>query len=159
VRILFVCTGNVCRSPLAAAMLQRKLRERGREDIAIVSAGTAAAEGEPASEGSYVVGLEHGVDLSGHSARMLTREEVEAADLIFGMSEHHVRRAAELGAGQRAWLLGRYAGLTGQEATVEDPFGGDLRQYRTTYDQLDSLLDSVADRLVDESREPAEPEP
>ena len=153
-----MCTGNVCRSPLAAAMLQRKLRERGREDIAIVSAGTAAAQGEPASEGSYLVALEHGVDLSGHCARMLTRAEVEAADLIFGMSEHHVQRAAELGADTRAHLLGRYAGRTGPEAIVEDPFGGDLRQYRSTYEQLASLLDAVADRLVDESREPAEPE-
>jgi protein-tyrosine-phosphatase len=106
------------------------------------------------------VALEHGVDLSGHTARMITREEVEAADLVFGMSEHHVLRAVELGAGQRAQLLGRYAGIRGSEAIVEDPFGGDLRQYRTTYEQLDGLLDAVADRLVNETpRAPAGHEP
>lgn len=152
-----MCTGNVCRSPLAAAMLRKKLAQRGRGDIDIVSAGTAAADGEPASEGSYLVALEHGVDLSAHTARPLTREEVEAADLVFGMSEHHVQRAVELGADQRAQLLGRYAGLKGADAIVEDPFGGDLREYRRTYEQLDGLLDAVVDRLIDESAEPGEP--
>lgn len=158
-RILFVCTGNVCRSPLAAAMLRAKLKERGRDDVAIVSAGTSAADGEPASEGSYLVALEHGVDLSAHCARPLTKAEVAAADLIFGMSEHHVQRAIELGGGKRAWLLGRYAGRKGADAIVEDPFGGDLSMYRATYEQLDGLLDAVVERLINESPEPAEPEP
>ena len=151
--ILVLCTGNVCRSPLAAAMLRQRLAERGRTDIEVVSAGTAAADGEPASEGSYLVALEHGIDLSAHAARMLRREHVDAADLIFGMSEHHVQRAAELGATGRAHLLGSYAGKRGRDAIVEDPFGGDLREYRTTYAQLDELLGAVVDRLLKETDE------
>jgi protein-tyrosine phosphatase len=158
-RILIVCTGNVCRSPLAAAMLRQKLGQQGRDDIEVLSAGTSAAHGEPASEGSYLVALEHGVDLSAHAARLLTEEEIETADLILGMSEHHVQRAGELGAGNRAWLLGRYAGVRGPEAIVEDPFGGDLREYRSTYEQLDGLLDAVATRILKETRESAEPSP
>lgn len=154
-----VCTGNVCRSPLAAAMLRRKLADRGRGAVEVLSAGTSAADGEPASEGSYLVALEHGVDLSGHVARLLTAAEVESADLIFGMSEHHVQRAVELGAGRRASLLGRYAGLKGPEAIVEDPFGGDLREYRATYAQLDSLLDAVAERIARDTGDDTAPQP
>jgi len=149
--VLMVCTGNVCRSPLAAAILRKKLAERGRDDIEVASAGTSAADGEPASEGSYLVALENGVDLSTHVARQLTTSDVDAADLVFGMSEHHVHRAAELGAAARAHLLGHYAGSAGPDAVVEDPFGGDLREYRATYQQLDGLLDRVAERLLRES--------
>lgn len=153
-----VCTGNVCRSPLAAAMLRQKLAERGHDDVDVQSAGTAAADGEPASEGSYLVALEHGVDLSGHAARLLTAEEVESSDLIFGMSEHHVQRAMELGGTGRAHLLGRYAGLKGPDAIVEDPFGGDLREYRLTYTQLDGLLDAVAERIArEQGGQPGQP--
>jgi protein-tyrosine-phosphatase len=63
--VLFVCTGNICRSPLAASLLERALKERGLE-VEVTSAGTGAWDGAPASEGAYLVGLERGLDLSGH---------------------------------------------------------------------------------------------
>src|SRR6266704_5323123 len=91
-RILLVCTGNICRSPLAAALLERALVERGIEGIAVASAGTGAWDGAPVSEGAYLVGLERGLDLSGHRARLLTRELVQAADLILTMARHHRAR-------------------------------------------------------------------
>lgn len=152
-----VCTGNVCRSPLAAAMLQQRLAERGISDVEVVSAGTSAAEGEPASEGSYLVALEHGVDLSAHVARMLTRDLIDNADLVLCMSEHHVQRSSELGGAGRSYLLGAYAGRKGNDAIVEDPFGGDLREYRSTYEQLDALITDVLERLVRDHGEPTTP--
>src|SRR5437867_6412396 len=110
-RILLVCTGNICRSPLAAALLERALVERGIEGLAVASAGTGAWDGAPISEGAYLVGLEHGVDLSNHRAQLLTRELVDQADVILTMSRQHLARARELGGGGRAHLLGEYAGL------------------------------------------------
>src|SRR5438445_1417831 len=94
-RILLVCTGNICRSPLAAALLERALVERGIEGLAVASAGTGAWDGAPVSEGAYLVGLERGLDLSGHRARLLTRELVDGADLILTMARHHRARADE----------------------------------------------------------------
>ena len=147
-RVVLVCTGNICRSPLAEALLQAALKERGVEGVTVSSAGTGAWDGAPASEGAYLVGLERGLDLSGHRARLLTREVVDQADLILTMARHHRARVQELGGEGRVFVLGEYAGRTPEEGEVSDPFGGDLDVYRRTCEELEQLVIAVADRLV-----------
>src|SRR5258706_9796445 len=147
--VLFVCTGNICRSPLAASLLERALKERGLE-VDVTSAGTGAWDGAPASEGAYLVGLERGLDLSGHRARLLTRELVEGADLVLTMARHHRARVEELGGEGRVFVLGEYAGRDGEDAEVSDPFGGDLDVYRDTCAELEALSTAVTERLARE---------
>jgi len=147
--VLFVCTGNICRSPLAASLLERALKSHGLE-VEVTSAGTGAWDGAPASEGAYLVGLERGLDLSGHRARLLTRELVEEADLILTMARHHRARVDELGGEGKVFVLGEYAGKGGDE--VSDPFGGELTVYRDTAQELEALAEAVADRLSAESK-------
>jgi len=151
-RVLLVCTGNICRSPLAEALLLRTLKERGIEGVEVTSAGTGAWDGAPASEGAYLVGLERGLDLSGHRARLLTRELVEQADMILTMARHHRARVDELGGEGRVFVLGEYAGLEGDEAEVSDPFGGDLDVYRKTCVELEALVGNTAERLATEGQ-------
>ena len=149
--VLLVCTGNICRSPLAEALLVRTLKERGIE-VGVTSAGTGAWDGAPASEGAYLVGLERGLDLSGHRARLLTRELVEQADLILTMARHHRARVDELGGEGRVFVLGEYAGRDGDDAEVSDPFGGDLDVYRDTCVELEALVATTAERLATEGK-------
>ncbi len=145
--ILLICTGNTCRSPLAEALLRTKLAERGVDGVEVSSAGTGAWDGAPASEGAYLVALEHGLDLSAHRARLLSKEVAAGADVILTMARHHRARVEQLGATGKAHLLGEYAGRTGPAAEVRDPFGGDLQGYRETFEELDGLLDAVVVRL------------
>jgi protein-tyrosine-phosphatase len=150
-KILLVCTGNICRSPLAAALMQRALGERGAEGIEVSSAGTGAWDGAPVSEGAYLVGLEQGLDLSAHRARLLTRDVVEQSDLILTMARHHRARVDELGGEGRVFVLGEYAGRGGDAAEVSDPFGGDLAVYRDTCAELTTLVAAAVDRIVTEA--------
>jgi protein-tyrosine-phosphatase len=133
---------------MAASLLERTLEQSGLRDIEVLSAGTGAWEGAPASEGAYLVMLEDGLDLSAHRARLLTPELIESADLILAMSRSHLGRVRELGAGSRAYLLGEFAGRAGDRAEIRDPFGAELEQYRETYRELAGLMPAVAERLA-----------
>src|SRR5438309_1821273 len=119
----------------------------GRE---VASAAAWAWDGSAVSEGAYLVGLERGVDLSAHRARLLTRELVDQADLILTMARHHRARVDELGGEARVFVLGEYAGREGDAAEVSDPFGGDLEVYRDTCVELEALIDTAVERIVKE---------
>ena len=116
--------------------------------VEVGSAGTGAWDGAPASEGSYLVALERGLDLSAHRARLLTRALVDEASLVLTMSRPHLARVRELGGSGRAHLLGEYAGLSGPRAEIADPFGGDLDDYRTTMRMLADLMPAIVSRIA-----------
>jgi protein-tyrosine-phosphatase len=131
--------------------MQRALVERGVEGIEVSSAGTGAWDGAPASEGAYLVGLEQNLDLSSHRARLLTRDLVEQSTIILTMARHHRARVDELGGEGRVFVLGEYAGRSGEAAEVSDPFGGDLEVYRATCAELATLVAAAVDRIVTEA--------
>lgn len=149
-RVLLVCTGNTCRSPMAEVILRRIAAERGLDRVEIGSAGVGAWEGSPASEGAYLVALEHGLDLSAHRARTVTRELLQEADLVLAMSAGHAARVAALGAAEKVVRLGDYVGRPAGEADVPDPFGGGLDDYRATFARLAELLEDAVARLAAE---------
>ena len=95
--VLFVCTGNTCRSPMAAALARDELARRGWRHVQIASAGAAAEPGQPASPPALAVMERSGLDLAGHASQLLTPELVDWADLILAMSLSHLAVVEELG--------------------------------------------------------------
>ncbi|MCC6243181.1 MAG: hypothetical protein IT353_10085, partial [Gemmatimonadaceae bacterium] len=108
-RILFVCTGNTCRSPLAEVIARREVAMRGWTDVQVASAGTNAWPDAPASDGSLLVALEHDMDLSTHRARVLSPSIVASSDVILTMGPHHREQAESMGGAGKSWLLTAYA--------------------------------------------------
>ena len=149
-KILFVCTGNTCRSALAEGIARREAIDRGLIEFDVSSAGTSAWNSAPASDGSLLVALEHGVDLSEHRARQLTREIVMEQDVILVMGPHHLERAEALGGEGKSHLLTDYAAHGASDRAVSDPFGGDLEVYRATYEELEREIKRVFDRMAAE---------
>ena len=149
-QLLFVCTGNTCRSPVAEAIARKFAIERGLVDLDVTSAGTSSFEGAAASDGALLVGLERRLDLSGHRSQQLSRALVQDSDLILAMGPHHLERAEALGGAGKSYLLTAYPASGASGRAISDPMGGDLDTYRATTDELELEIRRVFDRLAAE---------
>lgn len=148
--ILFVCTGNTCRSPMAEGIARTLIRERDIPQLHVQSAGTHVSENAPPSDGSLLVALEQHIDLSEHRAQQLSPELVQWAHLILTMSAHHQERAEALGGAGKTHLLWSYASRGAIAHAVADPMGSDLPVYRETFGELVQGIGDVLDRLTSE---------
>jgi protein-tyrosine-phosphatase len=155
-RLLFVCSGNTCRSPLAEVLSRRVASELGLHSIEIRSAGTHTRPGLEASGGANRAACRHNLSLEGHASTVLSSELVEWADWIFAMGPGHLRRLKTLGGEEKAVLLGAFAteagpdgvGTDGKPLAVPDPFGGDDEVYEETYLTLEKYVKLAIERLA-----------
>ena len=135
---------------MAEVIARARAQALGWTHVEFASAGTGALEGAAASGGAFRVAAAHGLDLGGHSARALTEERAEDADLILAMSPSHLMSLVELGVGERAALLTSYAGghpTDAMEVSIPDPVGGPDEEYEDTFLLLEKLIERVLARL------------
>lgn len=142
--VLFVCAGNICRSPIAEALFRQIAASRpALASIDIGSAGTYALEGNRATRQAVQIAREElGLDITGHRARSVFGLD---ADLILTLDGIVTREVERLQPGGRVVLLGEFAG--GGEI-VEDPYGCTLEVYRTCAQHIKRLVEATADRLA-----------
>ena len=142
--ILFVCTGNTCRSPMAEGMTRALAKQKGL-DVTTLSAGLFAAYGAKVSP-EAVIAVKELVDISGHESRPVKVEFIEASDLIIGMTEDHkkvlLRQFPE--AADKIKTLAEWGGQSGD---VADPYGGSQEVYNQCAEQMYNLINAGLDSL------------
>ena len=145
--LLYVCTGNTCRSPLARVIAEHLLRERGWTHVKVDSAGTAAIEGARASDGAIAVAREAGMNLESHKSKSLVPDLLEWADLVLVMTPAHFEMVTHFEMADKVALATDFIEGVGSGQAVRDPFGGDVEVYRETATQLRYAAESLLARL------------
>ncbi len=146
--VLFVCTGNVCRSPIAAALLNVKAHREGDESkIVARSAGTWALENQPASGHAITVMAEHGVNLAAHRGHTITRADLaEAAAVIVMTRNHRDALAAEFPESRHKLHL--MSELKDRTFDISDPYGGILSEYQRCALELEDLIENGYGKII-----------
>lgn len=147
--ILFVCTGNVCRSPMAVGLLRSRLAKEGLADrYQVSSAGVWALDGNPASENAIAVMAERGIDITGHIAHTITADDVAQADLILVMAREQRQMLCSTWP-QYAWKTHRLGDLAGKRRDIHDPYNQPLEAYRACANLIGEYIDRACPRILD----------
>ena len=133
--VVFVCTGNTCRSPMAAVLAQSIFAAEGIA-ATVYSAGVSTWSGQPASRHAITAMKEEGLDLSGHSSQMISQELLGGAALVLAMTEQHLAIVKSDHPTANAFAL-----------NVSDPFGGDLQIYRRTAQEIKQKIITHLDKI------------
>ncbi len=141
-KLLFVCTGNTCRSPMAEGLAKLYFSQ----EVEIASAGLHAFDGDEASPNAVTVIKEKGIDLSKHSAKRLTRDMMDSAELILTMTHSQERYMMSMYPEYKeiVFCLGSFC-RSGKE--VPDPFGGSIEMYRECAEELEQMIKALVLQL------------
>lgn len=141
-KVLFICTGNTCRSPIAEGLL-KDIASTNNLDLKIKSAGIYTANGEEASKNAIRALEKLNIDISNHKSQIVTKELIHEADLILTMSKSH-KEALLLDyphIREKVYLLSEYA--FGEERDIADPFGMNLHNYEIARDEIYNALKNI----------------
>lgn len=146
--LLFVCTANIARSPMAAALCNDLMLQKGLGDnFRAESAGTWGTDGLPPAQEGVTVMAEYGLDISQHHSRVVTFEVLLDADLILTM-EAGQAEALRFEFPQKSDRIFQLTEMVGQSHNIEDPYNQGLSHFRVTAQEISQILENGIDRIL-----------
>lgn len=162
-QVCFVCSGNICRSPMAEVLLVHHLQEAGYgAQVEVISAGTLGIVDHGAAPHAVACAADADLDLGAHRSRGIDESLIESCDLILGMAVEHVtalREAYPDHAG-RVYLFGSFPELHLDGPEIDDPVGGELEDFQQTFRELSGAMPAIAAEIplrADLTKPPADP--
>ncbi|VAX15260.1 Low molecular weight protein tyrosine phosphatase [hydrothermal vent metagenome] len=149
-KILVVCTGNLCRSPMGESLLQKALADRGEDNILVESAGVIARDGYPPAQMAVQEMKAHGLDISAHRTSPLTKEAINEAEMVLVMERAHLYAALSLApeASEKVLLMGDFAqDLETDE--IDDPYGGNPDGFKETFAIIKQAAENLAAQIAE----------
>jgi protein-tyrosine phosphatase len=146
--VLMVCTANICRSPVAEALLRHRLASAGLADWQVSSAGTWAEDGRTASRYSALLMAEQGQDLHQHRSRMVTGMLLDEVELVLCMASGHAE-ALRTEFPAHAGKIHLLSEMSGRRYSINDPYGGSLDEYRQMVRDVSAAIEAGLSRIIE----------
>ncbi len=150
-RVLILCSGNTCRSPMAEGILKKALQDRGVDGVEVRSAGTLGLHDQPATATAVEVARSHGVDIAEHRSAAFTPEMGRQFDLILALADEHFELALAMGVpAEKVYMLKTYPRRTRdrRSASVRDPIGGSKDLYEDVFLEMDDAIQRSIGELI-----------
>jgi protein-tyrosine-phosphatase len=149
--IVYVCTGNTCRSPMAEGILRKLLEESGVDNVDVSSAGIGTLDGYPATHHAVEISARNQIDIAGHHSTRMTEQVFRQADLVFALSHNHYDFLKDLpGSSAKLFMVKAFPmdNNANPANSIDDPVGGSLEEYKVTFEEIQKEIKRALPDIV-----------